>query len=135
MMEKVDTKDLIKAAETAAHRAYAPYSRFSVGAALLGKDGKIYSGCNVENASYGLTICAERVAIGTAIAHGCREFSQIVIYTDTPSPTPPCGACRQVLNEFSPNLEVVLVNPQGIVGRLTLGELLPLAFGPGNLHK
>lgn len=135
MMEKVDTKDLIKAAETAAHRAYAPYSRFSVGAALLGKDGKIYSGCNVENASYGLTICAERVAIGAAIAHGCREFSQIVIYTDTPSPTPPCGACRQVLNEFSPNLEVVLVNPQGIVGRLTLGELLPLAFGPGNLHK
>lgn len=129
-MNDDQTSKLIEAAKAAADRAYAPYSRFQVGAALLGRDGRIYSGCNVENASYGLTICAERNAVWSAVAQGCKSFSAIAIFTFAEAPTPPCGACRQVLNEFSPDLEILIANPAGLASRHTLSQLLPLAFGP-----
>ena len=125
--------ELVAAALSARIQAYAPYSKFLVGAALLSEDGRIFTGCNVENASYGLTICAERNAVFAAVAAGCRTFTHIVIATDTPQPTPPCGACRQVLFEFSPNLIIGLATPAGLQSRYTLGELLPGAFGPKSL--
>jgi cytidine deaminase len=125
--------ELVAAALSARNQAYAPYSKFLVGAALLSEDGRIFTGCNVENASYGLTICAERNAVFAAVAAGCRTFTHIVIATDTPQPTPPCGACRQVLFEFSPNLIIGLATPAGLQSRYTLGELLPGAFGPKSL--
>lgn len=108
-----------------AGRAYAPYSRFHVGAVLVGKDGRIFSGCNVENISYGLTICAERNAVFAAVAAGCREFEKIVITADTELPASPCGACRQVLAEFNPDLEVVLSNFRGQTETFRLSQLLP----------
>ena len=108
-----------------AGRAYAPYSRFNVGAVLVGKDGRTFAGCNVENISYGLTICAERNAVFAAVAAGCREFEKIVIAADTEVPASPCGACRQVLAEFNPELEVVLVNFRGQSETFRLSELLP----------
>ena len=111
-----------------AGRAYAPYSRFRVGAALLTKSGKVFAGCNVENASYGLTICAERNAISSAIAAGEREFERMVIYTPTKSLTGPCGACRQVMAEFAPNLKVTLVNRSGVTRTYRLSRLLPERF-------
>ena len=125
--------ELVAAALSARNQAYAPYSKFLVGAALLSEDVRIFTGCNVENASYGLTICAERNAVFAAVAAGCRTFTHIVIATDTPQPTPPCGACRQVLFEFSPNLIIGLATPAGLQSRHTLGELLPGAFGPKSL--
>jgi cytidine deaminase len=125
--------ELVAAALSSRIQAYAPYSKFLVGAALLSEDGRIFTGCNVENASYGLTICAERNAVFAAVAAGCRTFTHIVIATDTPQPTPPCGACRQVLFEFSPNLIIGLATPAGLKSRYTLGELLPGAFGPKSL--
>lgn len=120
--------ELVEAARIAAGRAYAPYSRFRVGAALLTKSGKVFAGCNVENASYGLTICAERNAIFSAIAAGEREFERMVIYTPTKSLTGPCGACRQVMVEFAPNLKVVLVNGSGRTRTYRLSKLLPERF-------
>ena len=108
-----------------AGRAYAPYSRFHVGAVLVGKDGRTFSGCNVENISYGLTICAERNAVFAAVAAGCRDFERIVIVADTEVPASPCGACRQVLAEFNPDLEVVLANFRGLSETFRLSELLP----------
>jgi cytidine deaminase len=125
--------ELVAAALSARNQAYAPYSKFLVSAALLSEDVRIFTGCNVENASYGLTICAERNAVFVAVAAGCRTFTHIVIATDTPQPTPPCGACRQVLFEFSPNLIIGLATPAGLQSRYTLGELLPRAFGPKSL--
>jgi cytidine deaminase len=119
---------LLRAAKKAAGRAYAPYSKFRVGAALLTRSGKVFAGCNVENASYGLTICAERNAIFGAIAAGEREFDRMVIFTPTASLTGPCGACRQVMAEFAPNLEVVLVNKAGKTRSYSLRELLPVQF-------
>lgn len=134
MSSPSDTADTLEvAARQAAGRAYAPYSRFRVGAALETASGRVFSGCNVENASYGLCNCAERTAVFTAIAAGETAVRRIVVYTPTPTPTPPCGACRQVLNEFGPEAVVVSVcdGPDRLVSRVD--ALLPGAFGPGNL--
>lgn len=118
-------QQLVTQAIEVARRAYAPYSRFHVGAVLVGKDGRTFAGCNVENISYGLTICAERNAVFAAVAAGCREFEKIVITADTELPASPCGACRQVLAEFNPDLEVVLSNFRGQTETFRLSQLLP----------
>lgn len=118
-------KQLIVQAIAAAGQAYAPYSRFQVGAVLVGADGQLFSGCNVENISYGLTICAERNAVFAAVAAGCRTFSKIIIVADTDEPASPCGACRQVLAEFNPDLEIILANFRGTSLKFRLSELLP----------
>jgi cytidine deaminase len=124
----VALSDLIAEARRAASRAYAPYSRFRVGAALRTKSGLVFAGANVENASYGLTICAERVAIFKAVSAGEREFTEIVIYTPTKTLTTPCGACRQVMSEFAPNLKIILVNRAGRTQTRSLHRLLPNRF-------
>lgn len=126
------TDSLVAAARAAQQQAYAPYSGFRVGAALEAEDGTIYTGCNVENASYGLTICAERVAVATAVAAGRRRFRRAAVATDVEPPAAPCGACRQVLSEFGPNLELVLAGRETEL-RVTMQELLPYAFGPEQL--
>ena len=118
---------LVDAARAAQQQAYCPYSRYRVGAALLAEDGRIFSGCNVENASYGLTICAERSAIFTAVSAGARRFRRIVVATDSDPPGPPCGACRQVLAEFGLELEVESVGPVQS-RRWRVRDLLPDAF-------
>lgn len=118
-------KSLVEAAWEAREMAYAPYSKFQVGAALLAKDGRIFLGCNVENISYGLTNCAERVAIGAAIAAGLREFVAVAVVADTGVPISPCGACRQVLAEFGVP-KILLVNRSECI-EFTLAELLPRA--------
>jgi cytidine deaminase len=123
-MQHTDNELVAQAIEVAG-RAYAPYSRFHVGAVLVGKDGRTFAGCNVENISYGLTICGERNAVFAAVAAGCREFSKIVIVADTEEPASPCGACRQVLAEFNPDLEIVLANFRGKSLNFRLSELLP----------
>jgi cytidine deaminase len=119
------------AARDAARHAYAPYSRFRVGAAVVARGGKVFGGSNVENASYGLTLCAERSAVGAAVAAGERELRAVVIQGPRQTFTPPCGACRQVLVEFNPRLEVILVNRSGRVCRRWLDRLLPGAFSLG----
>ena len=126
---------MIEAAREASRRAYCPYSRFRVGAAVLTEDGSIVVGCNVENASYGLTMCAERVAIFQAVARGPAIVRGVAIYTPTPFPTAPCGGCRQVINEFGPEAEIIGVCDGPGVLRATLADLLPDAFGPRNLGK
>jgi cytidine deaminase len=118
-------QQLVAQAIAVAGRAYAPYSKFQVGAVLVGKDGRTFAGCNVENISFGLTICAERNAVFAAVAAGCREFARIVIVADTEVPASPCGACRQVLAEFNPDLEILLANFRGQSERFHLSELLP----------
>lgn len=123
----------IAAAAMARERAYAPYSRFLVGAALIDRQGGIHVGCNVENASYGLTQCAERSAVTAATATGQREIIACVVITDTVEPTMPCGACRQVLAEFGTDLLIVSRTLSGAELRTTLYELLPHAFGPRQL--
>jgi cytidine deaminase len=125
-MSPVDA--LIDAARTARNNAHAPFSKFRVGAALEIAGGRIFTGCNIENASYGLTICAERVAMFKAISEGEREFTRIAIVADTADPTAPCGACRQVLWEFGGDLEIVLANLVEIKGTYRLRDLLPLPF-------
>jgi cytidine deaminase len=124
---------MISAARTAQSRAYAPYSNFHVGAALEALDGAVFVGCNVENASYGLTICAERAAICAAISAGARGFRRAVVVSDADPPAAPCGACRQVLAEFGLELPI-----EGVGSRQTvqwrLSELLPVAFGPEQLR-
>ena len=127
-------KRLIKVAKAASRRAYCPYSGFHVGAAIASRSGKVFSGCNVENASYGLTNCAERTAIFAMVASGETQLDAIVVYTPTPKPTAPCGACRQVLNEFNPDAEVICVCDGKEEIRTTVRELLPIAFGPANLE-
>ena len=126
---------LTERAMAAMERAYAPYSGFRVGAAILGSDGSIAEGCNVENASYPAGICAERAAISAAIARGVRDFSAIVIATEADRPTPPCGMCRQVMMEFAPQLEVVSVTRGGVDARWTMSDLLPEAFTPTSLGR
>ncbi|MBU1356308.1 MAG: cytidine deaminase [Candidatus Edwardsbacteria bacterium] len=126
------TKDLIASAKMAQKAAYAPYSKFKVGAALLGKSGRIFTGCNVENVSYGLACCAERNAVFKALSEGEREFRAIAIVSDSPEPTAPCGACRQVLNEFAPDISVIMPGKKRTI-KTTLKKLLPFAFGPKSL--
>jgi cytidine deaminase len=126
---------LAERAMAAMERAYAPYSKFRVGAALLASDGSITEGCNVENASYPAGICAERGAISAAIARGVRDFTAIVIATEAEHPTPPCGMCRQVMMEFAPQLEVVSVTRGGVSARWTMSDLLPEAFTPTSLGR
>ena len=121
-------EELISKAREIQAKAYAPYSKYHVGAALLGIDGKVYTGVNVENGSYGLTVCAERNAVFQAVAAGCREFTKIVVFTNSSPPASPCGACRQVLSEFAPNLEVICANDKNEQQRYNLKELLPYGF-------
>lgn len=121
-------EELLDTARKAREQAYSPYSRFPVGAALLTSDGEIFAGCNVENLSFGLTVCAERTALCSAVAAGKRQFSGTVVVTDTPEPATPCGACRQALYEFSPDLWIVTANLQGQQRVYRLSELLPDAF-------
>jgi len=123
-----DSDPLVAAARDARERAIATYSGFRVGAALETADGTIVTGCNIENASYGLTICAERVAMFKALSEGHRAFVRIVVVADTAEPTPPCGACRQILWEFGGNLEIQLANLTEEKGRHHLKNLLPLPF-------
>jgi cytidine deaminase len=124
---------LVSAARRAAKGAYAPYSKFRVGAAVLTPSGRIFTGCNVENASYGLSNCAERTAVFSAVAAGHRDLAAVAVYTPTRKPTLPCGACRQVINEFGPAAGIVCVCDSSARIQTTLGELLPRAFGPKDL--
>lgn len=119
----------------AMERAYAPYSNFRVGAALLGSDGSVTEGCNVENAAFPAGLCAERGAVAAAVARGIRGFEAVVIATEADDPTPPCGVCRQMLVEFSPQMTVIAVTRDGREGRWTLEELLPKAFNPHSLNR
>jgi len=127
-MMKIDRDTLVAAARDALTCSYSPYSHFRVGAALLGVDGRIYTGTNVENASFGLSICAERSAVFKAVSEGCMAFTTCAVVTETDAPTPPCGACRQVLQEFAPGLEIHLAGRTGTVETHTLGDLLPRPF-------
>ena len=120
--------EFLEAALSARAKAFAPYSKFQVGAALEDADGRIHTGCNVENATYGLTVCAERVAVFKAISEGVRKFRRIAIAADTDTLTPPCGACRQILWEFCGDIEIVLVNPRGKTEKHQLKDLFPKAF-------
>jgi cytidine deaminase len=122
---------LLKQAIEARERAYAPYSRYKVGAALLTTDGKIYQGCNIENAAYGPSMCAERVAVFKAVSEGHQDFTAIAVATVNGAP--PCGVCRQVLREFAPNLTVIIGDLEGNYQVLTLSDLLPHSFGPEDL--
>ena len=124
----VGIESLVEAARTARERAVADYSGFKVGAALETADGRIITGCNIENATYGLTMCAERVAMFKALSEGHHVFTRIAIVADTQQPTPPCGACRQILWEFGGNLDVHLANLTGETGYHQLKNLLPLPF-------
>jgi cytidine deaminase len=119
---------LIAAALAVRENAFAPFSKFKVGAAIEDFDGEIHTGCNVENATYGLTMCAERVAVLKAISEGARQFRRIAVAADTEVLTPPCGACRQILWEFCGDIEIVLVNPRGKIETWRLKELFPRPF-------
>jgi cytidine deaminase len=123
---------LIAAARAAQQEAYAPYSRFHVGAALESEDGRVFTGCNVENASYGLTICAERAAVCAAIGAGVRRFRRVVVVSDSDPPAAPCGACRQVLSEFGRTFRVDCIGPHASA-TWTMAELLPAAFSKEQL--
>lgn len=125
-------EELIQHAREALKHAYIPYSHYGVGACILSTDGRIFTGCNVENASYGLTICAERNAATTAVASAALTFEKIAIVSNASMPWP-CGACRQFLNEFSPTMEVIVQGGDGHTERAKLNELLPNSFGPQSL--
>jgi cytidine deaminase len=124
----LSVSELIAAARRARERAHAPFSNFKVGAALEAADGTVITGCNIENATYGLTMCAERVAMFKAVSEGHRQFTRVAIVADTSAPTPPCGACRQILWEFGGDLEIILGNLEQETGRVTLSDLLPHPF-------
>ena len=127
-MDNITEQDLIKAAIDAREKAYAPYSNFQVGAAVESESGDIYIGCNVESASYGLTVCAERVAIWKGISRGEKRFKRIAVVVDTEELTPPCGVCRQIIWEFCGDVPVVLSNLEGKTETIQMSELLPRAF-------
>ncbi|MSP91601.1 MAG: cytidine deaminase [Myxococcales bacterium] len=129
-----DLAELAAAASHARSRAYAPYSGFLVGAALRGKSGRVYTGVNVENASFPVSICAERAALVHAVSEGEQAFDEIAVATDAREPAAPCGLCRQMLAEFGLDLEVTVVGAQGVAWRRPLGELLPHAFTPGSFE-
>jgi cytidine deaminase len=120
--------DLLEAALAVRLNAFAPFSKFQVGAAVEDVDGRIHTGCNVENATYGLTVCAERVAIFKAISEGARKFRRVAVAADTDNLTPPCGACRQILWEFCGDVEIALVNPRGKMETYRLKDLFPKPF-------
>ena len=128
-------QSLKQAAIDALQYAYAPYSKFQVGAAVVTESGKIFTGCNIEVSSYGLTICAERVAIFKAISEGEKDFGSIAIAAETEAHCPPCGACRQVIADFSPNMEIILINKNGKIKTTSIQELLPEAFSDSFLKK
>ncbi len=119
---------LVEAALSARENAHAPYSHFLVGAALEAEDGRVFTGCNVENATYGLSVCAERVAVLKAISEGARKFRRVAVSADTDVLTPPCGACRQILWEFCGDVEVTLCNPHGKTETFHLKDLFPRPF-------
>ena len=123
-----NSQNLINLAKEVRKNSFAPYSKFKVGSALITKEGKIYTGCNVESASYGLTVCAERVAIWKAISEGERDLEEIVVVADTKKLTPPCGVCRQIIWEFCGDVPVTLANLQGDVETVQMKDLLPRAF-------
>ena len=125
----VEHEALLSAARDARARAYAPYSHFAVGAALDTGDGHVFLGCNIENASFGLTMCAERAAVAAAVSGGFRDFTAIAVAGPEDALTSPCGACRQVLAEFNPEMTVIYTTPDGPVAT-TVAELLPHSFGP-----
>jgi cytidine deaminase len=128
MLDEAVRQQLLDQARSAREHAYAPYSRFTVGAAVLTAAGEVFSGCNIENASLGATICAERVAIFRAVAAGHRDLTALAVIADTPEPVAPCGLCRQVLAEFSPDCRVIMANTAGRTRLTNLKDLLPLAF-------
>ena len=125
-------EELVDRAKAVLNNAYAPYSKFKVAAAVRTKSGRVYTGVNIENASYGLTICAERVAVFKAVSEGDRDIEAVAVYTDTEEPTPPCGACRQVIAEFNPDALIVMAGRKKTVV-VRLSELLPHAFTRKNL--
>lgn len=128
--------ELLAKALEAQKKAHAPYSHKYIGAAVLMDDGKIYGGCNVENASYGGTVCAERVAIFKAISEGAKHIQEVMVVSSEQNPWPPCGFCRQVIAEFAgPETQIHLANPQGQSRSLKFIELFPEAFGPVHLQK
>ena len=122
---------LLKAAQKAANEAYSPYSGYRVGSAVMTADGRVFTGCNVENASYSLTLCAERLAVFKAVSEGYQKFVSLAVYADTDKSFPPCGACRQVLAEFSPSMQIIYANRKGKI-ETTLPELLPQSFSLSN---
>jgi cytidine deaminase len=134
MPAEVDLERLLERARAAQEQAYAPYSRFRVGAALLATDGRVFTGANVENAAYPATICAERVALPAAVTAGARDLEALAVVGDGPGPCTPCGMCRQVLFEFAPDLLVLAAGADGALARFRLGpDLLPHGFGPARL--
>ena len=131
----MNIENLIEESKKAREKAYVPYSKFGVGAALLTTDGKVYHGCNIENAAYSMCNCAERTALFKAYSEGDRDFKMLAVVADTDRPCSPCGACRQVISELCPSdMKVVLTNLKGDTLEITVAELLPSAFSPEDLH-
>jgi cytidine deaminase len=130
-IDEATTSRLVKEAKKVRENAHAPYSDYKVGAAILASSGKIYRGCNIENSSYGMTVCAERVALGCAISNGEKELTAIAIVTDDDPPATPCGACRQVLSEFQKNLIIISANLSGQQVLFRLSDLIPHPFQLG----
>ena len=132
----MNEQQLIEEAKKAREKAYAPYSKFQVGAAVLTIDGKVYHGCNIENAAYSMCNCAERTALFSAYGHGDRQFAMLAVVADTEGPVAPCGACRQVISELCrQDMKVVLTNLKGNSKEVTVEELLPGAFTSEDLHE
>lgn len=131
----ISYEELVQKAAEAKEKAYVPYSKFRVGAAILTEDDQVFTGCNIENASYSLTNCAERTTIFKAVSEGYHKFKAIALSTDTEEITSPCGACRQVLMEFGANIDVIMANVQGQYRVYKAKDLLPLAFSPEKLEE